>query len=117
MRSKIVSKIYNETPESTKQKIRGMANAIVFDANTFGPDEVPVEQVLNGEYTGYSTDVLIDIDGDRKHFAIGYYLFDRDGDEWITYELKTKIGPGMRWSFLPLAIYDTNPELRKTVKI
>lgn len=42
------------------------AHYTVFDANTFGPDEV----VFGG-----------------------------------------------RWSFLPLAIYDTNPELRKTVKI
>jgi hypothetical protein len=83
----------------------------VFDANTFGPDEAPVEQAH-----GYSTDVLIDCDGERSHYEIGWY--DHESKELILRDplhiLNTKT---IRWSFLHLAIYETNPELRKTVKI
>ncbi len=85
----------------------------VFDANTFGPDEVPVP--TKSSRGGHSEDVLIDLNGERRDFRVGWYdhhegawLFHQDG----VYESKT-----MRWSFLPLAIYDTNPELRKTVKL
>ena len=111
MRSKIASKIYNETPESTKQKVKGMANAIVYDANTFGPDEVPVEYE-----NGQSNNVLIDTTGERKHYFIGWY--DHRYSNWyLESECQLVTSDHIRWSFLPLAIYDTNPELRKTVKI
>lgn len=86
---------------------------MTFDANTFGPDEAPVEQAH-----GYSTDVLIDIDGNRTDFRIGWYEYDTK--EWRLHDIHAQhciVKRGMRWSFLPLAIYETNPELRKTVKI
>jgi hypothetical protein len=94
---------------------------IVFDANTFGPNEVPCEVITNNERAGYSHDVLIDLDGTRTHFSVGYYLFDdyRPGTgEWMLYKAGQEVDPeNMRWSFLPLAIYDTHPELRQTIKL
>lgn len=110
MRSKIASKIYNETPESIKNEVREMANAIVFDANTFGPDEVPVEYKA-----GFSTRVLVDMDGNRDNFLVGKY--DHIEYKWKFLDGVDRDTELIRWSFLPLAIYDTNPELRKTVKI
>ena len=96
----------------------------VFDANTFGPDEVPV-QVYEGIIgVGYTKCVLIDLTSDRQDLT--YYIgwFDHDDYEWRFKDdshrpisAKEAMVLGLRWSFLPLAIYDTNPELRKTVKI
>ena len=86
----------------------------VFDANTFGPDEAPVpDSQENG--MRLTQDVLIDLDGNRSVFRIGWY--DYDEREWILHADGVTVGTHMRWSFLPLAIYETNPELRKTVKI
>lgn len=87
----------------------------VFDANTFGPDEVPAAVTVDEVNYGYSCDVLIDVDGNRNNFRIGWY--DYDEEEWMTHSKNHTVTDGMRWSFLPLAIYETNPELRKTVKI
>lgn len=96
----------------------------VFDANTFGPDEAPVEMNEEEFAVGYTKCVLIDMHGYR--IDMGYYIgwYDHNDGKWrfkddshaaITKSKAKKIG--MRWSFLPLAIYETNPELRKTVKI
>lgn len=82
----------------------------VFDANTFGPDEVPVEYKA-----GFSTRVLIDTDGNRDNFLVGKY--DHIEYKWKFLDGVDRDTELIRWSFLPLAIYDTNPELRKTVKI
>lgn len=82
----------------------------VFDANTFGPDEVPVEQTI-----GFSTIVLVDLDGQRTSFIIGRYDFIER--KWKFIDGVKRDSDNIRWSFLPLAIYDTNPELRKTVKL
>lgn len=82
----------------------------VFDANTFSPDEVPAEQTI-----GFSTIVLVDLDGQRTSFIIGRYDFIER--KWKFIDGVKRDSDKIRWSFLPLAIYDTNPELRKTVKI
>ena len=88
---------------------------IVFDANTFGHDEVPVESVINGEAPGYSTDVLIDIDGFRRNFQIGWY--DHEDKQWNLHAHGFHVTVHMRWSFLQLAIYEAHPELKRTVKV
>lgn len=78
----------------------------VFDANTYGPDEVPVD----------CSYVLIDTTGDRKFFAVGF--FDHEFKQWELAEDRDLVSSeNIRWSFLPLAVYDTNPELRKTIKL
>lgn len=38
---------------------------MTFDANTFGPDEVPAQKMEGKIRAGYSTSVLIDVDGLR----------------------------------------------------
>jgi hypothetical protein len=81
-----------------------------FDANTFGPDEVPVEY-----RAGFSTKVLIDLNGDRVDYILGKY--DHIENDWKSVSIVECDPINMRWSFLPLAIYETNPELRKTVKL
>lgn len=89
-----------------------MKKISVFDATTFGHDEVPVQQSA----AGWSTDVLIDLTGERKKFAFGWY--DHKYCGWfLDNNIMVHNPKKMRWSFLPLAIYDTKPELRKTVKI
>ena len=88
----------------------------VFDANTFGHDEVPVPDSYT-EGMKITQDVLIDVDGNRDTFRVGWY--DHDDGEWRLHDVNAMqyIDNHMRWSFLPLAIYDTNPELRKTIKL
>jgi len=55
---------------------------------------------------GYSDDVLIDVDGNRKTFVIGWYDFDENKWE-VPYFLKTSIDlKHMKWMYLPLAKYD-----------
>jgi hypothetical protein len=97
---------------------------MILDANTFGPDEAPPQLTEDAMGLGYTNNVLIDITSDRtdNSFHIGW--FDHDTRLWEFRERSHKsltIGKakklGLRWSFLPLAIYETNPELRKTVKI
>lgn len=83
---------------------------ITFDANTFSHDEVHIHHPR-----GYNFDVLIDIDGLRQIFIVGWY--DHEFGEWRVHSEYHSVTKTMRWSFLPLAIYETNPELRKTVKI
>lgn len=96
----------------------------VFDANTFGPDEVPVQMYEDNIRLGYTKCVLIDLNSNRQDMT--YYIgwFDHDNQEWRFKNRSHRpiskseaVTMGIRWSFLPLAIYDTNPELRKTVKI
>lgn len=98
---------------------------MIFDANTFGPDEVPVEITdSNGLKYGYSEYVLIDVCGERDASSYHIGWFDHDESEWrfkdeshrpVHFNEAEYLG--LHWSFLPLAIYETNPELRKTVKI
>lgn len=66
-----------------------------------GADEFPAG---NGE--GFSDDVLIDLDGWRKHFAIGWY--DHDDKEWRFHqEDRSQFEPAnMKWTYLPLEKYD-----------
>lgn len=63
--------------------------------------EYPAEEVIKGEGQGYSEEVLIDIDGWRKKFRIGYY--DMDNKMWLLVESTDKIDlDHMRWTELPL---------------
>ena len=63
--------------------------------------EIPKEEVIKGEKQGYSEEVLIDIDGWRKKFRIGYY--DIDNKMWLLIESTDKIDlEHMRWTELPL---------------
>lgn len=60
-----------------------------------------------GENEGYSDDVLIDIDGYRKHFSIGYY--DYDNKRWFIRDEESRPDldlEHMSWTYLPLAKYD-----------
>jgi hypothetical protein len=61
----------------------------------------PAEEVIKGEGQGYSEEVLIDIDGYRLFFRIGYY--DMDNKTWFLVESTDKIDlKHMRWTNLPL---------------
>jgi hypothetical protein len=50
---------------------------------------------------GFSEDVLIDIDGMRKKFVVGWYDFDEK--KWVTDVVAVKINQKkMKWLKLPL---------------
>lgn len=67
----------------------------------YGADEPPAD---TGE--GYSDDVLIDYDGHRKHFTVGWY--DHDEKRWMFREEDTSLLEleHMKWTYLNLAKYD-----------
>src|SRR6187551_1002600 len=75
----------------------------VFDASWNRSDVLPNE---SGLLTGFSDDVLIDVDGKRKTFVKGWYNHDikqwRSGDEGFKGVVKSEI----KWQYLPLAKYD-----------
>lgn len=67
-------------------------------------DETKPEEVINeGDPEGYSEDVLIDLDGFRKTFSVGWYDFDDDvwklNDESMEIHIDRK---NMKWFKLPL---------------
>lgn len=62
----------------------------------FPPETLPVDL---GE--GYSNNVLIDMDGSRNHYSIGWY--DHDESKWFFQGDDSFFHPtAMRWSNLPL---------------
>jgi hypothetical protein len=68
---------------------------IILDGEAFNSNQHPED---SGE--GYSEDVLIDIDGMRKHFCIGWYDFD--DKEWVTDSPAVTIDQEkMKWLRLP----------------
>lgn len=68
----------------------------------YSADELPKRDAESGD----SDMVLIDLEGDREEFIIGYYdfiekdWFGTDGDGIL-------VDKSMRWMYLPLAKYDT----------
>lgn len=61
----------------------------------------------SGAEEGYSDDYLIDVDGYRKHFTIGFY--DHDDKRWILHDddLRSSfVLEHMTWQRLPLTKYD-----------
>lgn len=69
--------------------------------NFYPSTEHPAEEVIKDEGQGYSEEVLIDIDGYRLFFRIGYY--DMEIKEWLLLDSKDKIDlKHMRWTHLPL---------------
>lgn len=72
--------------------------------NWHNSKEFPAEITLNGEPEGYSEDVLIDIDGYRKNFRVGWYDFD--DKEWRLYDVVAQkeidLAWDIRWTELPL---------------
>jgi len=72
-------------------------------SNANSSDEFPPDL---GE--GYSEDVLIDVDGWRKNFRVGWY--DHENKLWFIYDdtnWKVKINKKhMKWFYLPLASKD-----------
>jgi len=82
----------------------------------FTSDEKPfVDPETSGEPDGESSDdVLIDLDGQRKNFVVGRYMFPYtlDGEHsdgwWLVPEFyqDSLDLENMRWSYLPLARYE-----------
>lgn len=56
--------------------------------------------------SGESDRVLIDLEGDRTEFIIGYYDFI-EKDWWDDNGGGIIVDENMRWMYLPLAKYDT----------
>lgn len=60
-------------------------------------------------HNGHSVDVLIDLDGKRKDFQVGWYDFD--AKEWRFYSdvhpnIKNRYAKSILWAYLPLAELD-----------
>lgn len=54
---------------------------------------------------GYSDDVLIDLDGNRETFRVGWYDFDEKA--WMLYDTDSAvIYEHAKWRYLPMAKYD-----------
>lgn len=72
-----------------------------------GADDLPEDQLTHeGVNEKLSDDVLIDVDGRRKNYVIGWYTFTYK--RWMAhdstpYELRSK---HLKWSRLPLRKYD-----------
>jgi hypothetical protein len=63
----------------------------------------------DGDLLGRSDDVLIDIDGKREHFIIGFCSYDdetHEFDGWVYYNNDFKVTKNAKWLRLPLAKYD-----------
>lgn len=78
-----------------------------YDSNYFSSpftDETKPEEVkLDGVPEGYSEDVLIDLDGLRREFRVGWYDFD--DDKWRLHDKamqKFIDRKNMKWLKLPL---------------
>lgn len=71
---------------------------MVLDASWHGINDMP----FDGD-DGYTDSVLIDIDGNRKTFTIGWH--DNDDKVWRNIG-DDEIDPTMKWQYLPLAKYD-----------
>jgi len=73
-----------------------------FDANFHGYNDIP-RSLMTSHYGAQTSDeVLIDLDGNRKYFSIGWYDFDEL--KWISQE--GEVEKTMVWTNLPLAKYD-----------
>lgn len=85
-------------------ELAGIAEAL--DATWHDHESVPEEVIHKGEGQGYSDDVLIDMNGNRKNFTIGW--FDHDDKEWKFYwEDTSMLEPKhLHWQKLPLKKYD-----------
>lgn len=78
----------------------------ILNAEWFNMDHQPDRKNESGEYTD---DVLIDLTGERKHFAVGYLIFDSEsGEEWKFYQEDISIlqKEHAKWTYLPLSKYD-----------
>jgi len=85
--------------------ITGIDNTSPVFQLAFGINEFPPRESSNPDI---SIDVLIDIDGYRKNFRVGYYNFPYDGlgGEWILYT-SDDVTKHMKWmDILPLASKD-----------
>jgi len=96
------------TGYAEETQIKNMEHGqIGFDASWNGIDVFPPRVI--GFFDGkdypenYTDNVLIDLDGNRKHFDTGWY--DYDTKDWHTVG-KEKVKPTMKWQLLPLAKYD-----------
>jgi hypothetical protein len=71
--------------------------------NFYGNGAKPEEVEVDGKPDGYSIDVLIDLDGNRKDFRIGWYDFD--DKKWRLHYQSAEIQievEHMKWTNLPL---------------
>lgn len=87
-------------------ELAGIAESL--DATWHDHEAVPEEVIHEGERQGYSDDVLIDLDGHRKDYAIGWYDFDTkewalDSEKFTQDDIDHE---HMSWRRLPLAKYD-----------
>lgn len=59
----------------------------------------------SGEEDSYSDDVLIDLDGNRETFRVGWYDFDEHA--WMLYDTDSAvIDEYAKWRYLPLVKYE-----------
>lgn len=100
-------------PQYTKlvaiiDELAGIAEApqVWYSADQHPNDVETGKPMTDNEGHGYSDNVLIDLDGWRKDFAIGWY--DHDNKEWMFHqEDKSLLDLNhMKWTYLPLAKYD-----------
>jgi len=90
----------NEIPIGIKQPPHDDNDIIIFDVLHDG-NEYPYRL----DVQGYSDSVLIDPDGTRNFFTIGWYDFDEQ--KWVNnddHDLTNK--DKLRWQYLPLNKYD-----------
>jgi hypothetical protein len=82
---------------------------LILFTHWFDATDTPEEVKDKGEPMGYSDDVLIDVDGWRTTFRVGYK--DTDSNEWFLYDHMVTIDlEGMKWTTLPLNKAElTNP--------
>lgn len=89
-------------------ELAGIAEApqVWYSADQHPNDVETGKPMTDNEGHGYSDNVLIDLDGWRKDFAIGWY--DHDNKEWMFHQEDKSLLDlkHMKWTYLPLAKYD-----------
>lgn len=76
--SNLIADYAPDAPGVIHDMIDELAGIAAAPLVAYGASELPPSI---GETEGYSDDVLIDLDGYRKYFAIGYY--DHDNKRWF----------------------------------
>lgn len=87
--------------------------AVMLFYEEFHPGTVaPVKSKAN---EGVTEDVLIDVDGERTTFLVGWY--DHSDRTWRLYsDGSAYVTRGMKWAYLPLRLYETVKPVCETVR-